>query len=93
ESAADALAGCFGHGHDQICLPARRQQLEMPQRRRSTVWENLVREAFGNDVKVGIISVPSPDYDADHWWRYSEGVREVLDETIAYIYAKFFFWP
>ncbi len=53
----------------------------------------LFQEAFGKDVKVGIISVPSPDYDAAHWWRYSEGVREVLDETIAYIYAKFFFWP
>jgi hypothetical protein len=42
---------------------------------------------------VGIISVPDPDYDASHWWRSSDGVREVLDEGIAYIYAKFFFWP
>jgi len=53
----------------------------------------LFREAFGKSVRIGIISVPNPDYDARHWWRTSEGVREVLDEGIAYVYAKFFFWP
>jgi hypothetical protein len=53
----------------------------------------LFQEALGKDVAVGIISVSSPDYDTKHWWRYSEGVREVLGETIAYLYAKVFFWP
>jgi DUF218 domain len=53
----------------------------------------LFQEAFGKDVKVGIISVASPDYDANHWWKYSEAVREVIDESVAYLYAKFFFWP
>jgi uncharacterized SAM-binding protein YcdF (DUF218 family) len=53
----------------------------------------LFQEAFGPDVNVGIIAVPDPEYDARHWWRYSEGVREVSSEGIAYIYAKFFFWP
>lgn len=53
----------------------------------------LFQEALGKDVAVGIISVPSPDYDTNHWWRYSAGVREVLGETIAYVYARFFFWP
>lgn len=53
----------------------------------------LFQEAFGENVRVGIISVPNPDYDAAHWWRYSDGVRDVIAETIAYIYAKFFFWP
>lgn len=53
----------------------------------------LFQEAFGNDVRVGIISVPNPDYDAKHWWRYSDGVRDVIGEAIAYLYAKFFFWP
>lgn len=53
----------------------------------------LFQEAMGSDVKVGIISVPNPDYDAGHWWRTSEGVRDVIDEGIAYVYAKFFFWP
>jgi hypothetical protein len=53
----------------------------------------LFQKALGPGVEVGIISVPDPDYDASHWWRSSDGVREVLDEGIAYIYAKFFFWP
>ena len=51
----------------------------------------LFQEAFGKDVKVGIISVPSPDYDANDWWKYSEAVREIIDETVAYLYAKFIF--
>jgi hypothetical protein len=53
----------------------------------------LFQEAFGKDVRVGIISIPNPDYDASHWWRYSDGVREIIGEGIAYIYAKFLFWP
>ena len=53
----------------------------------------LFQEAFGKSVKVGIIAVPNPEYDARHWWRYSEGVREVTSETIAYIYARFFYYP
>jgi uncharacterized SAM-binding protein YcdF (DUF218 family) len=53
----------------------------------------LFQEALGNDIKVGIIAVPVPDYDATHWWRYSEGVRDVFDECIAYMYAKFLFYP
>jgi uncharacterized SAM-binding protein YcdF (DUF218 family) len=53
----------------------------------------LFQEAFGDSVKIGIISVPNPDYDAKHWWRYSEGVREIIGECIAYVYAKLFFRP
>jgi len=53
----------------------------------------LFQEAFGNDVPVGVISAVNPDYDAKHWWRYSEGVREVIGENLAYIYARFFFHP
>lgn len=53
----------------------------------------LFQEALGPDVQVGIISANDPDYDADHWWRSSEGVREIIDESVAYIYARFFFFP
>ena len=53
----------------------------------------LYQEAFGSDMQVGVISIPDPDYDAKHWWSYSEGVQDVLTEGIDYIYAKFFFWP
>jgi hypothetical protein len=53
----------------------------------------LFQEAFGPGVAVGVISIPDPDYDAKHWWRYSEGVRQVLGESIAYLYVKIFFHP
>jgi glycosyltransferase involved in cell wall biosynthesis len=53
----------------------------------------LFQEAFGKGVKIGIIAVPNPDYDARYWWRYSDGVREVLNEAIAYLYVRLFFHP
>ena len=53
----------------------------------------LYKEAFGKKVTVGVIAVSNPDYHPKDWWRYSDGVREVIDESIAYIYARFFFYP
>lgn len=53
----------------------------------------LFEKAFGPGVEVGIISVPHPDYDARRWWAYSQGVRVVLGECIAYVYARVFFHP
>lgn len=59
-----------------------------PHARRS--WLSF-QEAFGDAATVGIIALDDPAYDPEHWWRSSEGVREVLGESIAYIYARFFF--
>jgi DUF218 domain len=53
----------------------------------------LYQEAFGKTVAVGIIAVSNPDYNPKDWWRYSDGVREVIGESIAYMYARFFFYP
>lgn len=53
----------------------------------------LFRRAFGNGVKIGVIALPNTDYDAGHWWRYSEGVKDIVSEGAAYIYARFFFYP
>lgn len=53
----------------------------------------LFQKALGNKMAVGIIAVPNPDYDSSRWWRYSEGVKEVVSESVAYLYAKFFYWP
>lgn len=53
----------------------------------------LFEKAFGDGVKIGIIAVINPDYDPAHWWRYSEGVRDALSEAIAYLYARFLFFP
>ncbi len=51
----------------------------------------LFQKAFANNLKVGIIAIPSPDNKATKWWQYSESVREVLGETIAYLYAILIF--
>lgn len=53
----------------------------------------LFQEALGDAVVVGVLAVPNPDYNPRRWWRYSEGVRDVLGEIIAYLYAKFLFFP
>jgi len=53
----------------------------------------LFRKALGDDVAVGVIAVPNPDYDSRYWWRYSQGVKDVVSETVAFIYAKLLFYP
>jgi uncharacterized SAM-binding protein YcdF (DUF218 family) len=53
----------------------------------------LFEEALGRDVNVGVISVPSPDFDASRWWYYSEGVEDVVEEGLGYLYAKFLYYP
>ncbi len=61
-----------------------------PHARRSRL---LHEKAFGSHVKIGVIPLTNIEYDADHWWRYSEGVKETLSEAFAYIYSRFFFSP
>jgi hypothetical protein len=87
-SSAVALKNWF-HEHN-MPVHAINVLTEGPHARRTRL---LFQEALGKDVKVGIISVASPDYDSKHWWRYSEGVRQVVGETIAYMYAKLLFSP
>jgi len=53
----------------------------------------LFEKALGKNVTVGIIAVPNPDYNARRWWMYSEGVKDVVSEGIAYLYARLFFIP
>jgi len=59
-----------------------------PHARRSRL---LYEKALGDEVKVGVISVEDREFDPNHWWRSSEGVRTVVDESIAYLYARIFF--
>jgi uncharacterized SAM-binding protein YcdF (DUF218 family) len=63
---------------------------EGPHARRTRL---LFQKAFGDEAGVGIIAIRSPDYDSAHWWRFSEGVRDVVGEALAYLYAKVFFHP
>lgn len=53
----------------------------------------LFQRAFGNKVRLGVIAVQNPDYDPAHWWRYSQGLKDIVSEGCAYLYAKFFFAP
>jgi hypothetical protein len=51
----------------------------------------MFEKALGKDTAVGVISIPEKDYDQQHWWRSSAGVRTVIGETMAYLYARFLF--
>ncbi len=51
----------------------------------------LFNKVFGRDVAIGIIALPDRGYDAQHWWRSSQGFRCVTDEFIGYLYARFVF--
>jgi len=61
-----------------------------PHGRRSRL---LFQKALGKDYHVGITCLADSGYDPDRWYAYSQGVRKVLGEWIAYTYAKLFFHP
>ena len=61
-----------------------------PHSRRSWL---LFQYVFAPDIAIGIVAIQNRSYNAKKWWKTSSGVRIVLSETIAYIYAKFFFTP
>ncbi len=52
----------------------------------------LFKKALAPHVKVGGIASKTLDYDPKSWWKSSAGVRSVLDEFIAYLYARFVSW-
>ena len=87
-SSAIALRDWFGEHN--IAMQSMNVLTEDAHARRTQL---LYQKAFGKNVLVGIIAVPNPDYDPRYWWRYSDGVREVTGESIAYIYARFLFYP
>lgn len=48
-------------------------------------------EKVFSSVNVGVVAIPSGEYDASRWWLSSAGVRNVISESIAYLYARFIF--
>lgn len=52
----------------------------------------VFRKALAPEIKVGVIAVQPLGYEPKRWWIYSEGVRSILGEAIAYIYARFVDW-
>jgi DUF218 domain len=59
-----------------------------PHARRSRL---LYEKAFGDACRIGVISIEDEGYDPHRWWAYSQGVRTVVSETVAYLYTRFFF--
>jgi hypothetical protein len=53
----------------------------------------LYQLALGENYKVGAVSATIHHYDPDRWWTYSAGVRQTINESIAYIYTRFIFKP
>jgi hypothetical protein len=52
----------------------------------------LYKKILAPKIKVGVIAAKTRDYNPNKWWVSSEGVRTVMSETIAYIYARFLNW-
>ena len=53
----------------------------------------LYNAAFDSKVIIGVYADNNKDFKNDKWWTTSQGVRTVTGNFIAYIYAKFFFYP
>jgi hypothetical protein len=53
----------------------------------------LFEKALAGVASVGITNVEEDSYDPARWWMSSEGFRVVTGEWIAYIYARFLFFP
>ncbi|MGO8931528.1 MAG: ElyC/SanA/YdcF family protein [Limisphaerales bacterium] len=53
----------------------------------------LFEKALGKGVTVGVMAIAANDYDEQHWWHSSQGVRVTIDETLAYAYARLLFYP
>ena len=43
--------------------------------------------------RIGGVALQDVQYDPARWWAASEGVRSVLSEGIAYLYARLLFHP
>lgn len=61
---------------------------EGPHSRRSRL---MFERAFGQGVEIGSVAIPDRTYEADRWWRYSEGIKAVISEAAGYLYARLFF--
>ena len=49
----------------------------------------LYKNILNPQIQVGAIAGQNRDYNPNKWWVSSEGVRTVIGEAIAYIYARF----
>lgn len=49
-------------------------------------------KTFSPEVKVGVIPLQPFSYDPKQWWNSSTGVKSIILEAVAYIYASFVNW-
>lgn len=49
----------------------------------------LFKKILEPQVSTGVIAVQAREYQPDNWWVSSAGVRSIISEAIAYIYARF----
>ncbi|MHC0063133.1 YdcF family protein [Nostoc sp. UIC 10890] len=52
----------------------------------------IFKKLLNPNIKVGVIAAKTQDYDPEKWWASSAGVRTIIDEAIAYVYARFLDW-
>jgi len=53
----------------------------------------LYELAFDGDARIGIVSARPDEYDPAHWWRSSEGAKNVLGEAIGWGWTLCCFHP
>ncbi|MDF7824233.1 ElyC/SanA/YdcF family protein [Pontiellaceae bacterium B12227] len=61
-----------------------------PHGRRSLM---LFKKALGPDYNIGVTCLEPASYEPESWYTCSEGVRYIINELIAYTYAKLLFRP
>lgn len=52
----------------------------------------IFQQALAPKIKVGAIAAQTLSYNPQHWWSSSAGVRSVIDELVAYVYARIVSW-
>ncbi|MBW4556005.1 MAG: YdcF family protein [Trichormus sp. ATA11-4-KO1] len=52
----------------------------------------IFKNVLAPKIQVGIIAAEPSNYDPNNWWNSSEGVRTIISETIAYVYALLCTW-
>lgn len=51
----------------------------------------LFQNVFGDFAEVGIVAIENQEYDPNRWWISSNGVRTIINESVAYCYALIVF--
>jgi hypothetical protein len=52
----------------------------------------IFKQALAPQIEVGVIAVEPNSYNPKQWWIYSSGVRSIISEAIAYLYARVVSW-